>query len=79
MLLIKLGRAYFILFSGKLSPIVPVHANKRLFILIFFGSSSSLACFFVNNSDSFEAILFKDSYPSLPVKELAFLVFITKA
>ena len=49
-----------IFFSGKFSPIVPVDANKRFFILIFFGSSSSFNCFFDNCSDSNEAILLID-------------------
>ena len=31
---------------------MPVEANKRLFILIFFGCSSSLICFLDNSSDN---------------------------
>ena len=73
------GIEFTIFFSGKLSPIVPVEANKRLFILIFFGCSSSLICFLDNSSDNREAILLIDLYPSFPVNALAFLVFTKRA
>ena len=58
---------------------VPVHAKSILSERIIFGYSSSCFCLSVSFSDKSKESIFNASYPSDPVRALAFLVFINNA
>ena len=67
----------FIFCSGNISPIVPVHPKIISLGLIFFGKSSSSFCFSDKLNETKSAIFSKLLYPCFPVKQFAFLEFIT--
>ena len=78
-LLIKSGIENLIFSVGKVSPIVPVHANSMSVGFIFSGFSSSSFCFSVNIFDKSSAKSLSPLKPFLPVNAFAFLVLTNKA